>query len=179
MRRPLLHRVATAAALVAVAVPVAGCGKDDGPKIPRQQARTLIARLQEAKRRSSPLRCQDLSQDTIPALQQEADSLPKGKVRDTVVEAIDHLQTLVEAECAAKEQQQQTDTTDTTQTTDTTTETQTQTTDTTTTPPTTDTNTTPPTTDTTPTSPSGGTPPGQQNKQKKVRQLGGGGEGGE
>jgi hypothetical protein len=164
------HLIATAAVVAAIAAALAGCGGDDGPKIPRADARTLVARLQEADRRTDPLRCDDLSEDTIPALEQTADGLPEGDTKDTVVEAIDHLRDLIEADCTAK-QNQETDTTDTTtETTETTTETEPPTT-TETQPPTT-TETTPPTeTETTPTSPSGGTPPGQQKKQSK-----GGGE---
>jgi predicted small lipoprotein YifL len=164
-------RLTALVVLVAVAAPVAGCGKS-GPKIPQRKADDIVAKLQEAQRRNSPLRCDDLKRDTIPVLQQQVRSLPSKTdkdIRDTLSEGIDNLRNLVAAECLAKAPKvKKPTTTESTQTQPTTSPTTSPTTTDTT--PTTDTttNTTPTTTtNTTPTGPSGGTPPGQQKKAGK------------
>ena len=171
MKLRLRHLLA-AALVAAIAAIATGCGDEEGAQIPRDDARQIVSRLQEADRRLSqdPPVCGDLSEDTIPALEQRVASLPDDvdkDVRSTLDDGIAHLRDLIEAECAQRKQQPDTETTDTTDTTDTTTDTTTETT-----PPTTDTTeTTPPTTETQPTTPttpdSGGQSPGQPKKQKK------------
>ncbi|MFL5910022.1 MAG: hypothetical protein ACJ768_05570 [Gaiellaceae bacterium] len=163
VRQPVV--LALAAALL---LPVAGCGSSDkkGDPIAKADADQIVARLQEAKRRASPLRCNDLRRDTIPALQDQVASLPTtvdADVRQTLSDGVNHLNDLVNQDC----NQQQTTTQDTTptQTTTDTTPTTTQTTPTNTNTDTntntntdtntnTNTNTTPPNTDTS----GGGTP---------------------
>lgn len=163
-------RLTALVALVAVAVPVAGCGKS-GPKIPKQKAAEIVLRLQQAEGRNSPLRCNDLKQDTIPTLQQLVRSLPSKTdkdIRDTLSEGIDNLRNLVAAECSTKQPPKTPTVTQTTQTQPSTT-TQTTTPTTTNTTPTTGTTTnTTPTTPTTPTttSPSGGATPGKPKTKK-------------
>jgi hypothetical protein len=172
-----LRHLLAAAFVAAIAAIATGCGDKEGAQIPRNDARQIVSRLQEADRRLSqePPVCGDLSQDTIPALEQQVASLPDDvdkDIRSTLDDGIAHLRDLIETECAQRKQQPDTETTDTTDTTDTTTDTTTETT-----PPTTDTTeTTPPTTETQPTTPttpttpdSGGQSPGEQKKQKKRR----------
>jgi hypothetical protein len=109
-------RARVTALLVLAAVPfVAGCGDDDEPKIPRAEAQSLRADLLEAKRRLRPLRCGDLEEDSFPKLEDRIAQLPEGSdVRDTLEEGVDHLRSLVEADCAARrEEQEETTTTDT------------------------------------------------------------------
>ena len=144
--RPL---AATATALVALAL--AGCGKDKqaGPQIPRADAAALINRLQEAERRSEPLRCNDLRKDTVPALERQLQALPDNidaDVRSTLEDGIAHLRELVDQECENAQPDTPTDTTPTTPT-----ETQT-------TPAPTQTQTTPPKTTPAPTTPTPTTP---------------------
>jgi hypothetical protein len=107
----LRHLIATALA-IAVLVPLAGCGGGDkGKDIPRAQAAAIINRLREVERRNDPLRCQDLQQDSLPALQQQIDSLPAdtdSDIKDTLTNGVDHLAELVSNEC--NQQQTQTDT---------------------------------------------------------------------
>jgi hypothetical protein len=171
----VIARVPLIAGALAAAALAAGCGDDEGRQIPRDEARALISRLQEADRRLSqdPPVCGDLAEDTIPALEQQAAALPDdvdSDVRQTLEDGIAHLRDQIEAECAERREQEE-DTTETTDTTDETTtettETAPPTTETTETAPPTDTDTTP--TDTTPTEPGSGgiEPQGQQKKQKK------------
>jgi hypothetical protein len=111
----------TALLLVALlALAAAGCGGDDeGAQIPRDQASTLLSRLREADRRinQDPPVCGDLSDDTLPALEDEAANLPEETdedVKKTVQDGIDHLRSLIDAECAAsREERQQEETTTT------------------------------------------------------------------
>jgi hypothetical protein len=109
-----------AAAVVAGAV--AGCG-DEEPQIPRDQAGDILRRLQEADRRISqdPPVCGDLSDDTIPALEQQVASLPDdvdADIRESLDEGVAHLRDLLEAECADRREEPDTETTDTTDTTE-------------------------------------------------------------
>jgi hypothetical protein len=132
---------------VALAVLAAGCGEDE-PKIPRQDAADLRSDLLEAKRRLRPLRCDDLETKSFPKLERRAAELPEGSdVRETLEEGLDHLRSLVEADCADRREEKE-ETTETTEP-----DTTTAPPETTTTPPET---TAPPTTDTQPTTP---TPP--------------------
>jgi outer membrane biosynthesis protein TonB len=104
----------TALLLAALAVVAIGCG-DDEPKIPRADAAELRSALLEAKRRLTPLRCGDLSEDSLPKLEARAAQLPEGDARDSVEEGIEHLRSLVEAECTAREPEEQDTTPDTTE----------------------------------------------------------------
>jgi predicted small lipoprotein YifL len=163
------RRLTALLVLVALAAPIAGCGKS-GPKIPKRKAADIVALLQEVERRNSPLRCDDLKTQSIPELQQKVRALGNvdKDIRDTLSEGIDNLRSLVAAECLAKQPKVKSPTTDTTtQTQPTTTQTTTPTTTQTTPTTGTTTNTTPTTpTTTTPTGPSGGQPPGQPKKTK-------------
>ena len=107
----------TALALVAVglALAAAACG-EEGPQIPRDEARNIVRRLQEADRRLSqdPPVCGDLSEDSIPALEDQVASLPEetdDAIKDTMRDGIDHLRSLIEAECASREEEPDTETT--------------------------------------------------------------------
>ncbi|MEA2404089.1 MAG: hypothetical protein QOE08_736 [Thermoleophilaceae bacterium] len=151
------------AAAVVATVAVTGCGssndKKPGKPIPSANSAALINRLEEAKRRSDPFRCNDLRKDTIPALERDVQALPStvdAGVRSTVEDGISHLSQLVDDQCASQQQNTQTNTTPTTPTPTQTTPTPTQTQ--TTPPPTTPTQTTP--TPTTPTPGNGGATPG-------------------
>jgi cell division septation protein DedD len=166
-----MRRTLATIALLAVAAGFAGCGSS-GKKIPSSNATDLIARLNEAKLRSSGKPdCNGLTSDTIPALQAGVAALPPKTdkdIRDTLREGIDNLRNLVQAKCS-----QQTTTSSTTSTTSTSTSTSTPTTTQTTTststpPPPPPTHTTTSTQTAPPTKPSGGAgpPPGQAKKQK-------------
>ena len=153
----------TALILVALglALVAAGCGDDEGPQIPRDEARNILRRLQEADRRlnQDPPVCGDLSEDSIPALEDQVANLPEETdegIKETMRDGIDHLRSLIEAECAARDEEPETDTTTTEEEPTTTTE-QEPPPDTTTQPP--DTQTTP----TTPTTPTPTTPPPPDN----------------
>ena len=161
VRQPVV--LALTAALL---LPVAGCGGSDkkGDPIARADAAQIVARLQEAKRRASPLRCNDLRRDTIPALTSQVNSLPStvdADVRQTLSDGINHLNDLVNQECTQQRTPTQTTPTQTTtestpSTTESTPSTETTNTNTNTNTDTntnTNTNTTPPST-----GPSGGTP---------------------
>jgi hypothetical protein len=170
MSRGPLTAAAVLAASVALAAPLAGCGSS-GSKIPRRQAGQIVARLDQAERRTAAHACNGVSTDTIPTLQEQVRALPSktdSDIRATLNEGIDNLRTLIGAKCATPAPKKTPTTTDSTQTQPTT---QTQTQPPTTTP--TQTQTQPPTTTQTqtqtqpPTSPSGGVPPGQQKKGKK------------
>jgi hypothetical protein len=133
------------ALLLAATAAIAGCGDDDEPRIPRSVAADIRAELILAKQRLRPLRCNDLDEESIPDLERQIARLPEDSdVRNTLEEGVDHLRSLVEAECAdRREQQEETDTTDTTEP-PTTTETTTAPPETTTPPETTPPETTPP-----------------------------------
>ena len=149
-------RVARLTALVLVALGLAlvaaGCGEEEGPQIPRDEAAELISRLREADRRVSqdPPVCGDLSEQSLPTLERLVANLPEDTdegIRETLEDGVDHLRSLVEAECAARDEEPE----ETTTTEETTTEeepppeTQTTPPETQTTPP--ETQTTPPETD--------------------------------
>ena len=148
----------TALVLVALglALVAAGCGEEEGPQVPRDQAAEIISRLREADRRVSqdPPVCGDLSEQSIPTLERLVANLPEDTdegVTETLQDGIDHLRSLIEAECAARDEEPE----ETTTTEDTTTteeepppETQTTQPETQTTPP--ETQTTPPETEPTP-----------------------------
>ena len=101
-----------------LALVAAGCGGDEGPQIPRDEARSIVRRLQEADRRlnQDPPVCNDLSEDTLPALEDQAANLPEETdegVKETVQDGVDHLRSLIEAECAdVREEPEETTTTE-------------------------------------------------------------------
>ena len=105
----------TAARLTALAVAAAlaaGCGGDDA-EIPRAEAAELRSALLEAKRRLAPLRCGDLSEDSLPKLEERVAALPDGSdVRESLQDGIDHLRDLIEAECTRQEQEREQTTTE-------------------------------------------------------------------
>jgi cell division septation protein DedD len=105
----------TALVIAAATVLAAGCGGDDEAKIPRADAAELRAALLEAKRRLAPLRCGDLDEDSLPKLEARAAQLPEGDLRDSVEEGIEHLRSLIEAECAARQEEEPDTTTETTE----------------------------------------------------------------
>jgi PBP1b-binding outer membrane lipoprotein LpoB len=137
------------AALLGAAALMAGCGSDEEepePSIPAASAEAIEVRLDEVQRRyqegtenDNPGACEDIADDSFPAIQDQIDNLPSSvdkEVRDTLVAGLAHLVDLVESGCADVEQ---TDTETTEETTPT---------ETVTTPP--ETETTPPETETTP-----------------------------
>ena len=155
----------TALLLVAAVAAVAGCGGDDEPKIPRQNAEDIIAELKVAKRQAVRPQCSAV-EETIVRIEDHVAELPEDSdVRNTLEDGVDHLRTLVEARCEAREREREetTDTDTDTETTDTDTDTTTQPPEPTEPPETTEPETTQtqPTTPTTPTTPddgSGGAP---------------------
>jgi hypothetical protein len=163
-------------ALTLVALPLAGCGKEK-PKIPRSDARSLVALLETVKRQTDAHACTTVER-TIASLERRTEALPSntdGDVRSSLRDGIANLRELVRSDCFPSQKKPKTESTDTTTSepdtsTDTTSDTNTDTTtDTTTetTPPDTNTNTdtTPPDNGNTDTTPSGGVgPPGQQKK---------------
>jgi hypothetical protein len=158
-------------AVAALALPLAGCGKDK-PKMPSSDARQLIALLEEAKRRAAAHACRDLTVEnnpTLPALQRQVASLPSNvdsDIRSTLEDGVANLRQLVAAECSTQQQKPEQPTTEST-TTEPSTQTQTQTHTTTQSTQTQPTTNSQPTTNTQPqdnTGPSGGVPPGQQKK---------------
>lgn len=175
----IARATATLAAAALLALPLAGCGKS-GPKIPRSDARSLIAVLETVKRQTDAHACRTVER-TLESLERRVDALPSrtdGDIRSSLVDGVQNLRELVAAECGQVQQKPKTESTDTTTSestttsepttntnTDTTTETTTQTNPNTNTTPSTDTSTTP---NTTPEPPSGGAPgPGQGKKAKK------------
>ena len=95
---------------LALALVAAGCGDDEGPQIPRDQAAELIKRLREADRRLSqdPPVCGDLSEETVPELEDLAAGLPEETddgVKETVREGIEYLRDQIEAECASRREE--------------------------------------------------------------------------
>jgi hypothetical protein len=151
-------RTITTVALALGAGLAAGCGADDeGQPLPETSATELLGQLQSIQDRfeAGADACPDITEgdDTnVAVVQRTLDSLPErvdADVREAVSQGFDRLFELVEQECAAEQDQTETDTTPvepTTPTTDTT-----DTTDTTET--TTETEPTTPTTDTTETVP--------------------------
>jgi hypothetical protein len=165
---------AVMAAVAALALPLAGCGKEK-PKIPSSDARELIALLQTVQRQTGAHACTTVEQ-TIASLERRTEALPSrtdADIRSSLRDGIANLRELVASECSQVKPKPKEPTTTTETTTSEPTTTDTETTDTTdtntNTTPDTNTNTTPDTnTDTTPdTTPSGGTPPGQLKKGQK------------
>ena len=93
-----------AVAAAALALPLAGCGKEK-PKIPRDNARALVALLGTAERQSDAHACVTVSR-TISSLQTRVEGLPSrtdSDIRDSLRDGIARLRTLVAAECATEE----------------------------------------------------------------------------
>jgi hypothetical protein len=163
---------AVVALAAALALPIAGCGKDK-PKIPRSDAQALIALLRQADARAAAKSCTGLENRTLPELEARVSSLPANTdldIRTTLRDGIDNLRNLIAVQCSTvkPKPKQSTTTTDTTTQAPTTTQTQTQTQPPTqTSPPTT--NTTPPTTTTPPTGPTGGSPSGKGKAKGKKK----------
>lgn len=150
-------RITTTALLLIAAAFGAGCGADEEtkPSIPGDQAAALQARLDEVERRFDVGggACDDITNDSQPAVESILSSLPSGvdpDVRSALNESFDRLFELTAEDCKTEETTTPTETetvTTETQTTETTETTPTETTPTETTP----TETTP--TETTPTTP--------------------------
>jgi len=100
------HGLALAAVVVGALV-VTGCGHKQGAPIPSANANDIVARLQEAQRRSDAHACHDLRTQTLPVLQQQVSSLPQNvdsNVRATLQDGISHLKDLVQQQCATPTQ---------------------------------------------------------------------------
>jgi hypothetical protein len=175
-------RTAAAIATAAlVALPLAGCGKDK-PKIPRSDARALVAVLDTVKRQTDAHACTAV-QRTLASLDRRVQALPSrtdADIRSSLRDGIANLRELVLSDCSQVKQKPDTTTEETTTSepdtsTDTNTDTTTDTDTETTTETSPDTNTTP-NTDTAPnttpdTTPSGGasSPPGQGKKKGRAK----------
>jgi cell division septation protein DedD len=173
---------ATLLTAILLAVPLAGCGKDK-PKIPRSDARSLVALLGTVKRQTDARACRTV-ETTIESLERRTEALPSNTdedIRSSLRDGIANLRELVADECSGVKQKPETTSSESTTsepstTSDTSTDTNTDTTTETTTEtsPTTSPDTTPNTTprdgNTTPEPPSGGaSAPGQLKKNKKGR----------
>jgi hypothetical protein len=129
---------------------LAGCGSDDeqkGAPIPQQAASDIESRLAEVERRmdAGGGACDDIQNDTKPAVDQIVASLPSNvdpDVRDALQESVNHLFDLADEECDTEKGQQ----TETAPAPEPEPETETETTETV--PPETETETAPPETDT-------------------------------
>jgi hypothetical protein len=116
MRRPLIYsrrmppvsrtrgRLALSRALAAVALGLlASCGgQDQGRPIPAATARDIAARLDEVGRRVDAEACNDIREDSLPALRRQVDGLPErvdDQVKTTLDDGIGHLEELVDSEC--------------------------------------------------------------------------------
>jgi len=98
-RRPAL---AVGLTLAGIAVTGAGCGQDEGRPIPTGAARDLVARFDEVKRRVDARACNDVREDSLPAIQKEIDGLPANvdkDVRSTLEDGVGRLKELIEADC--------------------------------------------------------------------------------
>jgi hypothetical protein len=101
-----LRRTTTTAILVLV-TGLAACGSDDekkGDPIPQQAAADIEARLSEVERRMNAGggACDDIQNDTKPAVDQIVASLPSGvdpDVRDALQQSVDHLFDLADEQC--------------------------------------------------------------------------------
>jgi cell division protein FtsN len=160
-------------AAAAAAFPLAGCGKDK-PKIPRSDARSLVALLRTVQRQADAHACTTVK-STLSSLESRVETLPAKTdpdIRSSLRDGLSNLRELVASDCTQVKPKPKETTSDTTSEPTTTppTETQPTTTEKTTNTDTTTTQTTPtqttPTETTPQTTPSGGTPPGQQKKGK-------------
>jgi hypothetical protein len=158
-------RVIAAAVLVALALPVAGCGKDK-PGIPRSDASELVTLLRAVERQTAKHGCTSVSR-TISELQAKVETLPANTDPDvtaTLRDGISNLRNLVASECATvKPKPKKPTTTTETQTTEPPTTAPPTTSPPTTSPPTTSPPTTSPPTTSPPSTSSGGQPSGGAN----------------
>jgi hypothetical protein len=94
--------VAVSVAVAALAV-LAGCGQAEGQPIPARSAQKIVKRLDEVQRRiDAQNACDDIREDSLPALEREIGRLPKRTdedVRTTLEDGLGRLTELVEAEC--------------------------------------------------------------------------------
>ena len=98
-----------AIALTAAALIASGCGGDEGPQIPRENARALGNLLREARDRyeAGPA-CGSLRNETLPALDQQVAALPARidrDVRTSVEDGVAHLRELIESECDERDRE--------------------------------------------------------------------------
>ena len=94
--------VGVALTLAGIVVAVAGCGEDEGRPIPTRAARDIVAGLDEVERRVDSRDCNDVRDDSLPAVRQEIEDLPASvdaDVRTTLEDGLGRLDELVEAEC--------------------------------------------------------------------------------
>ena len=88
--------------LGALALVAGGCGGEEARPIPTRTARDIVARLDEVSRRVDASACNDLRDDSLPALRREVKGLPSnvdGDVRTTLEDGLGRLEELVQAEC--------------------------------------------------------------------------------
>jgi hypothetical protein len=166
-------RAAAAVLAAAIALPVAGCGKDK-PKIPRSDARDLVILLKAVQRQDAKKACNTVDR-TIAALQRRVEELPTNTDSDIVGslrDGVTNLRNLVATDCATVKPKKKPETTTTETTTEPSTTTTQPSTTTTTPTTTTQTQTTPstqstPSTPSTPSNPSGGAGAGGAKKAAK------------
>ena len=96
--------LALAGALGAVALgALAGCGgQEESRPIPVGTATDILARLDEVERRVDAQACNDIREDSLPALRRQVDGLPERvdkQVKTTLVDGIGRLEELVNSEC--------------------------------------------------------------------------------
>ena len=89
---------------VAVAVPLAGCGKSK-PKLPRGDAHGLVRLLRqvESRDKGGVRGCRLLAQSTLPELKLRVNTLPAKTdpdIRGTLQDGVSNLQNLVSADCS-------------------------------------------------------------------------------
>ena len=98
-----MRRRALLPLILALGLAVPACGGDDeGEPIPSSAARQMLDRLEEVERRSDPLRCGDLRQDSLPVLERQVGDLPERvdpDVRDALEDGIRRLGELVDEDC--------------------------------------------------------------------------------
>jgi len=106
------HRRHLLAAAAACVLAVAGCGSSDEPegeKLPQSTVSQLNVRLDEIQRRfdaaeqdNLPGACEDIQNDSFPAVKRLIDGLPEdvdGQLRDATEESFARLQQLVDDGC--------------------------------------------------------------------------------
>ncbi len=101
---PRARRAAAGVALSlsGIVVAAAGCGEDEGRPIPTRTAREIVAGLDEVERRVDARDCNDVRDDSLPAVRKEIEGLPANvdaDVRRTLEDGLGRLDELVKAEC--------------------------------------------------------------------------------
>src|SRR3954462_11412628 len=112
-----MTRTTQAIAAICAALMLASCGKDEGEPISQKRADRLDSLLQQVQRQSDAGSCTTLLEQTIPALEKQADALPESvgsDTKETITDGVAHLRDLAESDCAEKQQEELPDTTDTT-----------------------------------------------------------------